>query len=56
MYFHILYDFSYVSRHFVNILSITLKFFLMPDLALLLEITEPEVDSSPLQKVVFKGV
>ena len=28
----------------------------MPDLAVLLEITEPEVDSSPLQKVVFKGV
>ena len=27
VYFHILYDFSYVSRHYVNILSITLKFF-----------------------------
>ena len=28
VYFHILCtDFSYVSRHYVNILSITLKFF-----------------------------
>ena len=31
LYFHIYIDFSYVSRHYVNILSITLKFFLAPN-------------------------